>query len=163
MFLTSRTLGLGTINDITKLPMSSFIQGRATVLIRAAGIAVKGRVPLDTSSFTSRGVLNKAQFNMTGIYADDGDDNKVIQQQHGQLQTNRTTPNDPVYQLLWTLTSRQDIVGAANNFNTRLASTVWSWVSRNSYPNIITVDAYPDDSYLAAFAMAIMLWLAPKC
>lgn len=69
-----------------------------------------------------------------------------------------------MFLLSWFLTQRLNpVILNAKQANRALIELLWPRMSPSAYPNIISVDAYPENRDLAALAMAINYHFAPLC
>ncbi|KAF2849490.1 hypothetical protein T440DRAFT_519078 [Plenodomus tracheiphilus IPT5] len=120
--------------------------------------------------FTDRGIYNRIRLNVYNEYSNEDDQRTMINGQLSKLKTIQRTPTSQMFALSWTLTQSDiadvllvDIVKAAEGVNRALPELLWPELTREMYPNVLFIDAYPDDGDVAALAEAINLFLARSC
>ncbi|KAJ9414848.1 hypothetical protein FOXG_14792 [Fusarium oxysporum f. sp. lycopersici 4287] len=164
----------GKEDDITNLRVSEFIAGRAAVIIVIDDIVYKKfsagseeyntKVPVDTSAFADKGFFNRSQFPLYDSYAETKNQKKMVVDQLTKMKKQRTSPESRMFLLSWFLTQRLNpVILNAKQANRALIELLWPRMSPSTYPNLISVDAYPENRDLAALAMAINYHFAPLC
>ncbi|KAF4419075.1 hypothetical protein FACUT_11605 [Fusarium acutatum] len=162
------------IRDLTKLRVSKLIPGRSAVIIiiddlvdKKYSAGFKGRieqVPVDVSAFAKKGFFKRSQFPIVDDYAKTNNQKKMAIDQLAKMKKQRKSPKAKMFYLSWFLTQRmRPIISNAKQVNRALIELLWPAMSASTYPNIISVDAYPENADLAALAMAINYHFAPLC
>jgi len=163
--------GIDSSQDLTKLPVSHLIEnGPAVIIIVDDNIAGTANARVNISSFIEQGIFSTDQFPTIGSYADKSIPNDVIEDQLQKMLNLRTSPESEMFVLSWILTHEGidalalgGIIGAAVPFNKALFKNLWINMDSNTYPNMLIVDAYPENGDIAALAMAINYYFAPTC
>ncbi|KAF5648664.1 plc-like phosphodiesterase [Fusarium sp. NRRL 52700] len=172
--VNSRIKNRGHVRDLTKLQVSKFIAGRAAVIIIINSLMEKEYyngtkksiklVPVDVSAFADKGFFQGSQFPLVDDYAETKHQKKMVVDQLTKMKKQRKSPKSKMFLLSWFLTQRMNpVVSNAKKANRALIELLWPAMNASTYPNIISVDAYPDNKDLAALAMAINYHFAPLC
>ncbi|KAF5534352.1 plc-like phosphodiesterase [Fusarium napiforme] len=162
------------VRDLTKLRVSKLIPNRAAVLIiiddhvqkkKITGLKEKTiLVPVDLSAFADKGFFNRSQFPLFDEYSNTKHQKKMTVDQLTKMKKQRKSPKSKMFLLSWFLTQRvHPIIPNALHANRALIELLWPAMSPSTYPNLISVDAYPQNADLAALAMAINYHFAPQC
>ncbi|KAF4493512.1 PLC-like phosphodiesterase [Fusarium agapanthi] len=162
------------VRDLTKLRVSQLIPGRAAVIIIIDDLIKKKYyngsresiklVPVDVSAFAKKGFFQRSQFPLVDDYAGTKHQKKMVADQLAKMKKQRKSPKSKMFLLSWFLTQRMSpVIRNAVMANRALIELLWPAMSASTYPNIISVDAYPDNRDLAALAMAINYHFAPLC
>jgi hypothetical protein len=165
--IKNRLTGIGGIKDVTTLRLNQLITNSATVIIVVDDNTKDGK-PVDTSRYADQGIFRAGQFPHYDEYSDENVQEIMIDDQLEKLKTRRTSPTSEMFVLSWTLTQGADnllesIVGNGAAANRALPELLWPATSSRTYPNILFVDAYPDNRDIAALAMAINLYHTRTC
>ena len=154
-----------SVPDITTLPLSTFIQSSAAVVV-----VVSESFDLNAYHYAGRGFFNQSQFPQTGSYTDTDNMDVMREDQYEKLLSDRTSPDDEVFQVFWTqtLTGAEDadafdsIISRATYIYSHLFETGTApytgpllWTSSNTYPNIILIDNVQQDRFLTSLAIGI--------
>ncbi|KAF4949268.1 hypothetical protein FGADI_9039 [Fusarium gaditjirri] len=169
-----RVKNRGNESDLTSLRVSDFIPGRPAVIIVVDDYHYKktpkgtpdydSQITVDTSAFADKGIFNGSQFPQHDDYANTNNQKKMVADQMEKMKRYRKSPESKMFLLSWFLTQRLNpIIFNAVQANRALIELLWPRMSRSTYPNIISVDAYPDNRDLVALAMAINYHFAPRC
>ncbi|KAF5578905.1 plc-like phosphodiesterase [Fusarium subglutinans] len=162
------------VRDLTKLRVSQLIPGRAAVIIIIDDVIDKKYyngsqesiklAPVDVSAFAKKGFFQRSQFPLVDHYAETKPQKKMAADQLTKMKKHRKSPKSKIFLLSWILTQRmKPLIHNAEMANRALIELLWPAMSASTYPNIISVDAYPDNRDLAALAMAINYHFAPLC
>jgi hypothetical protein len=154
-----------SIPDITTLPLSTFIQSSAAVVV-----VVDESFDLNAYHYAGRGFFSKSQFPQTGSYTQTDNMDVMREDQYNKLLSSRTSPSDEVFQLVWTqtLTPLEDtdpldsIISRAAYIYPHLFEAGTAphtgpllWTNSNTYPNIILIDNVQQDRFLTSLAIGI--------
>lgn len=168
LLINDRALINFEFEDLADFTMKDLIDDRSLVLIVVDADTKTGE-KVDTSKFAGRGIFNRAQFDVYNKYSDQDDQSGMIDDQLSKLKDIRQTPNSEMFVLSWTLTQAGiesafvSIVAAGEDANRALPELLWPELTTNTYPNVLYVDAYPDNGVITALAMAINLYLTRTC
>lgn len=163
--INNRVADIGNVADITSLPLDQLINDRAAVIIVIDASTKDGKV-VDTSSYANQGIFNRPQFPLYNKYSEENVQDIMINDQISKMKEQRQIPTSDMFILSWTLTQDNFVVPIVNNgenANRALPELLWPELSSNSYPNVLYVDAYPDNRDIAALAMSIILYHARSC
>lgn len=163
--LNNRVTDTGNIEDLTRLRMDQLIQDRAAVLVVIDDAAKDGKT-VDTSRFADQGIFNRTQFPLYNRYSDENVQEIMIQDQLSKLEKNRPSPTSTMFLLSWTLTQHNPVLPIVENSegaNRALPELLWPALSSETYPNVLCVDAYPDNADIVALAISIILYFARTC
>jgi len=154
-----------SVPDITALPLSIFIQSSAAVVV-----VVDESFDLNAYHYAGLGFFSKSQFPQTGSYTETDNMDVMREDQYNKLLSDRTSPDDEVFQLFWTqtLTPQEDtdpfdsIIARAAYIYPHLFETGTAphtgpllWTSSSTYPNIILIDNVQPDRFLTSLAIGI--------
>ncbi|KAG4282111.1 hypothetical protein FPRO06_11014 [Fusarium proliferatum] len=162
------------VRDLTKYRVSKFIEDRPAVIIIVDDLVdkryprgVKGPatlVPVNVSEFAKKGFFTRSQFPLFDEYANTGKQKKMAADQLTKMKKRRKRPKSKMFLFSWFLTQYlHPVLPNARDANRALIELLWPAMSPSTYPNIISVDAYPADRDIAALAMAINYHFAPQC
>jgi hypothetical protein len=96
----------------------------------------------------------------------------MISDQLAKLKAQRPNPDSGLFLLSWTLTQQlvdifdaESIIDLAQQVLPRLfnSNSLWDAMNNNTYPNFIMIDAWPPDTRLAAFVVAINQHFTSGC
>ncbi|KAF2023112.1 PLC-like phosphodiesterase [Setomelanomma holmii] len=162
--IKNRLTGVGGVKDVTLYRLNQLTTNSATVIIVVDENTKSGQ-KVSTLRFADQGIFNGAQFPKSESYSNTNDQEKMANDQLVKMKAQRTTPTSNMSVLSWTLTQgiTTSIIDNAENVNQALPELLWPATSTNTYPNILYVDAYPDNGDVAALAMAINLYHARIC
>ncbi|KAF5564571.1 hypothetical protein FPHYL_4672 [Fusarium phyllophilum] len=162
------------LRDITKLRVSKLIPDRAAVIIVIDNVVKKKYyngfkestklAPVNVSAFADSGFFSRSQFPLFDEYSNTKRQKKMVADQLAKMKKQRKSPGSKMFLMSWFLTQRlHPIISNAKQANRALIELLWPAMSPSTYPNIISVDAYPKNADLAALAMAINYHFAPQC
>jgi hypothetical protein len=163
--------GMLSSQDLTQLSLSSFIENGPAVIIVVDDIIETANTKVDISSFIAEGIFSPDEFPAINSYANSDNSDDVMADQFKKLQDNRVSSESEMFVLSWTLTIENPIdaaepagiIGNAEPFNKDLFKNLWNNVDSYTYPNMLIVDAYPENGDIVALAIAINYWFAPAC
>lgn len=159
--------------DISKIPLAKFITHKAAVIIVVRASSA------NLGSYANRGFYTDAQYPMYNKNSDTNHLKSMSRLQIQQMQTQRTNLDWSSFLLSWTLTQKFDDYDVAGKtiidmaqkaypwiFGTdlsKLGMELWSSMSNNTFPNVISIDAWSPDQRLTGLCMAINSYFAPSC
>jgi hypothetical protein len=159
--------------DITTVSPRTFIgNNKPAVLLRCAKSDKLGSNGINDGFFPD--------FPLYDTYAEKLDIDSVSADQLDKMSKQRTSPSSEMFLLSWTRTAglgdwvrtvgttpseivvralagsgEETLLTFAARMNDRLVSDMWPKCSNSCYPNVLLVDALPNDGWLAALALAI--------
>lgn len=162
------------VRDLTKSRVFKFIKGRPAVIIVVDDLVDKKyppgfigpatQVPVNVSGFAKKGFFTRSQFPLFDEYANTENQKRMAADQLTKMKKRRKRPKSKMFLLSWFLTQfLHPVLPNARDANRALIELLWPAMSPSTYPNIISVDAYPADRDIAALAMAINYHFAPRC
>jgi hypothetical protein len=136
------------IPDLSKLTLNDFIgSGRSAVvvIVDPSYDSLKNNV---LGPELGQGFYYPESLPTYVSYADSDDLDGMVTDQIGKLQTQRTSPDDEMFGLDWTLTQQTiDVIGSpksilklANWANPWISDRLWPYIRMNCFPNILTTD-----------------------
>lgn len=166
--------------DLTYLSLSDLLppsdngdasrRGSAVLLV-VDDITSDNNQRVDLSKFANQGFFFRGQLAIFDSYADTNNLNDMISDQFAKMQTHRTKADDAMFLLSWTLTQPPEttiigsIVQYAQDANMALGEKLWAQgrMTRQTYPNVVSVDAFDGDGEVAGLVAAINWWLTGEC
>lgn len=162
--ITDRVTGRGATPDLSKLLVSDLIADRAAVIVVIDDVVDSYGTPVDVSVFADQGFFRPDQLPLFDEYANKSDQDKMIDNQLGKLTLQRQSRGSEMFLLSWTLTQLGlSVIENGKAVNRALAEKLWPVMTIDTYPNIISVDAYPANRDIAALSMAINYHFAQMC
>ncbi|KAK3402350.1 PLC-like phosphodiesterase [Sordaria brevicollis] len=143
---------------------------RSTVLL-----VVDDKTPdnkfVSVDKFKHEGFFYRGQLAVFDSYANTNKLNDMINDQFGKMERHRTSADDGMFLLSWTLTQPVDkmitgtIVRYAEEANRALGEKLWARgkMTRGRFPNVVSVDAFEDDGEVLGVVAGINWWLAREC
>ncbi|KAK1774983.1 hypothetical protein QBC45DRAFT_423412 [Copromyces sp. CBS 386.78] len=155
------------------LPLDSPTPLRASTVLIIVDDITSSNTRVDTSKFASRGIFFRRQLSIFDSYADTNSLSAMISDQFSKMQQHRQKPNDDMFLLSWTLTQPVEtmitgsIVQYAEEANRALGEKLWAGggqqMSKEKYPNVVSVDAFGADGEVTGLVAGINWFLAEEC
>jgi hypothetical protein len=158
--------------DLTRLSLKSFIASSGAVIVVVRGYNNLG-------SYANNGFYTGSQYPMYNNYSNTDSDDDMRHDQISKMQTQRASPDSDPFLLSWTLTLQlgtsigivgSSIIDLAQRVLPELYGTpaeptagVWSFMNKNTYPNVILIDAWPNDQRVTDLCMAVNRYFNPGC
>lgn len=162
--LNNRVRNLGATQDLSNLLVSDLIANGAAVIIVVDDVVDEYGTPVDVSAYADEGFFRPDQLPMFDEYADQNNQDKMINDQLGKLTLQRPSRGSNMFLLSWTLTQLAlSIIANGKAVNRALVEKLWPVLTMDTYPNVISVDAYPSNRDIAALSMAINYNFARLC
>ncbi len=136
------------IIDLSKLTLNDFIGSGRSAVVVIVDPAADNLKNIVLGSGVGQGFYYPESLPIDGTYADSDDLDSMVQDQIGKLEALRIRPDDEMFMLDWILTQQtKDIIGdpisildLANWANPWFGSKLWSWISKQCFPNILISD-----------------------
>ena len=134
-------------SDLSKLTLNEFIPNKTAAVVVIINLDPGIEIP---EQYHNEGIFRKGQFPTTGSYAETDDLRTMIKDQLTKMKTLKKSPDDPVFDMSWTLTqSTEDailanpsILDLADEANAALYANIIPACSSKSFPNLIEIDNY---------------------